>query len=238
MNLKSLYVFLSAIRKNLKLINLLKKHKYWVVSIILVILILLIAPLTYTFISTRGHRYDLSSSSIMNVPYHKIGIVFGAGILANGQPTTYLKYRLNTAITLFKAHRVSILLMSGDNSTVAHNEPLVMKNYALRNGVPLKDIVLDDAGFDTYDTCYRAYAIFGITNATLVSQGYHLPRAMTTCKGLGISNIGVIAIHPTHDYTISYILRELVSTDKMVFQLAFKPKPAVLGKPLSLTSQN
>ncbi len=206
-------------------------HKYWVISLVILLVILLTAPLAYTFISTRGHRYDLGRTPMSQIAFHEVGIVFGAGILPNGQPTPYLQYRITTAVELYKAHKINILLMSGDNSTAAHNEPLVMENYAIKLGVPKTAIVLDDAGFDTYDTCYRAHAIFGLASATLISQGYHLPRAMSTCKGLGVANIGVIAIHPTKDWTVSYIVREFLSTDKMVFQLVFKPNPTILGKP-------
>jgi len=105
-----------------------------------------------------------------------------------------------------------------------------MQAYAKKLGVPDKDMVLDYAGFNTYDTCYRARAVFGVKDATLVSQGYHLPRAMTTCASLGVKNTGVIAVHPARDYTVAYIIREFLSTDKMVFQQIFKPQPTVLGK--------
>jgi vancomycin permeability regulator SanA len=190
--------------------------------------------MAYTFLSTRGNRYDLSRTATNKVPFHQVTMVFGAGILSNREPTPYLQHRLETAVKLYKAHRTNILLMTGDNSTVPHNEPFVMRNYAIKLGVPAKAIVVDDAGFNTYDSCYRAHALFGVRQATLVSQGYHLPRAMTTCQGLGISNSGVIAIHPSRDYSVTYLLREVVSTDKMVFQLMFKPRPGILGKPLAL----
>ncbi len=107
---------------------------------------------------------------------------------------------------------------------------MVMQNYVMRLGVPATDIVLDYAGFNTYDTCYRAKTIFGLHDATLITQGYHLPRAMTTCAGLGVATSGVVAQHPARDYTLSYLLRELVSTDKMVVQQILKPQPAVLGQ--------
>lgn len=213
-------------------------HTIQTSALITVGLLVIVSPIIFTFVNSRGSRYDLSNVQANSIPYYRVGIVFGAGILPDGQPTTYLKYRLDTAIKLFKDRRVGLLLMSGDNSTIAHNEPLVMRDYAVKKGVPKKDIVVDDAGFDTYDTCYRAHYIFGISSATLISQGYHLPRAMATCKGLGINNIGVTAIHPTRDYTVNYILREVLATDKMAVQLALKTKPAVLGKPLRLTSQN
>src|SRR5665213_83535 len=218
-----------------RVIEYLRSRKLAVSLAALLVFILLFAPLTYDFFSTRGNRYDLGRTPISQVPFHHVALVFGAGILRNGQPTPYLQYRIETAVKLYEAHRVNILLMSGDNSVINHNEPLVMKNYAVKLGVPAKAIVVDDAGFNTYDSCYRAHAIFGLHDATLVSQGYHLPRAMVTCAHLGIANIGAIAIHPTQDYALNYLARELVSTDKMVLQLMFKPNPTILGKRLPIT---
>jgi len=215
-------------------IHLLKTHKFTAAAAIVLGILLLTAPITYTFLSTRGDRYDLGRTPISQVPFHRVALVFGAGILPNGTPTPYLQNRVKTAVELYKARRIDILLMSGDNSVTYHNEPLVMKNYAVKLGVPAKAIVVDDAGFNTYDSCYRAHAIFGLADATLVSQGYHLPRAMVTCQNLGVRNSGVIAIHPSRDFSVSYIARELVSTDKMVFQLVFKPNPTLLGKPLPI----
>ena len=210
------------------------KHKYAVGWLLGLCLVVLLGPITYTFVSTRGSRHDLAHTPPSDIPFHRVAIVFGAGILPDRQPTPYLQHRIETAVRLYKAHRVDVLLMSGDNSVVYHNEPLVMRDYAIRLGVPRQAIVVDDAGFDTYDSCYRAHAIFGLTNATLVSQGYHLPRAMVTCRNLGVANTGVIAVHPNRDYSLTYLLRELVSTDKMVFQLVSKPSPTILGPPLPI----
>lgn len=210
--------------------------KYWLRLVILVcvVVILVVAPLVYTYASTRNQRYDLLGQPANMVPYHKVAIVFGAGILSNGQPTPYLSNRIRTAVALYKAGKVHILLMSGDNSRKSHNEPTVMKNYAEKLGVPASAIREDYAGFNTYDSCYRAHYIFKLNDATLVSQGYHLPRAMVTCAGLGVKNIGVIATHPARDFTVNYILREFLSTDKMAVQLTFRPQPAVLGPSLPI----
>jgi vancomycin permeability regulator SanA len=212
----------------------LKTHKYMIAAVIGLAVLVFIAPIIYTFVSTRGERYDLGRTSVSKIPYHQVALVFGAGILPDGKPTPYLQNRVQTAVKLYKAHRVNILLMSGDNSVNYHNEPLVMKNYAVSLGVPAEAVVVDDAGFNTYDSCFREHALFGLHDATLVSQGYHLPRAMVTCRGIGIRNTGVIAAHKARDFTVSYIAREMVSTDKMVLQLIFKPDPTVLGKPLPL----
>ncbi len=218
-----------------RLADIVRSHRFILLIILVLFIAILFAPICYTFLSTRGNRYDLSRVSITKVPYHRVAIVFGAGIQKNGTPTPYLRYRVETAAKLFKAHRIEKILMSGDNSAANHNEPIAMKNYALKLGVPAKAITLDYAGFNTYDSCSRAHIIFGLNDATLISQGYHLPRAMTTCQDLGIRNIGVIADHPTRDYTVNYLDRELLSTDKMVFQLIFKPNPTALGKPQIIT---
>ncbi len=197
-------------------------------------LLVLCIPISYTFVSTQGSRYDLSRVDLQNLPSHKVAIIFGAGVQKDGTPTPYLRSRIETGVRLYKAHRVERLLMSGDNSTKHYNEPVAMRRYAMQLGMPAQVITLDYAGFNTYDTCYRARAIFGLQDATLVSQGYHLPRAMETCKGLGIQNVGVAAVHPSRDFTVSYLIREVLSTDKMVIQLAGKPRPTVLGHPESI----
>jgi vancomycin permeability regulator SanA len=217
------------------LLHYVRHHKYLVLIVIMGISVILVAPMTYTFTSTRGNRFDLTMGvKPQDIPYHRVGIVFGAGLQPNNQPSWYLQWRIETAVTLYKTHRVDELLMSGDNSRVGYNEPAAMKQYAMKLGVPGSAIAVDDAGFNTYDTCYRARAIFGLRDATLISQGYHLPRAMTTCRGLGITNTGVIATHPHQDYQLKLLVREVLSTDKMVFQQIAKPKPKFLGSPLPL----
>ncbi|MGC1176542.1 MAG: ElyC/SanA/YdcF family protein [Candidatus Saccharimonadales bacterium] len=212
--------------------SLFTKRRIFVLLLGFVLVVFIVfGPLLYTFTTTRSTRYDLQSTSAAKVPFHRVALVLGAGVLLDGTPTPYLRNRIETATHLYKAHRVQVLLMSGDNSTKQHNEPVAMKNYAVKLGVKSHDIVLDYAGLNTYDSCYRAHAIFGLRDATIVSQSYHLPRAMTTCRGLGIANVGVAAVHLHRDYTDNYLLREVVSTDKMVFQLLFKPHPTALGMP-------
>ncbi|HET9173717.1 MAG TPA: ElyC/SanA/YdcF family protein [Candidatus Saccharimonadales bacterium] len=163
--------------------------------------------------------------------------MFGAGVLPNGQPTQYLRERVQTAVNLYKAGRVKKLLMTGDNGATYYNEPRAMRALAMQLGVPEQNIVLDYAGFNTYDSCYRAHAIFKVHNAVLVSQGYHLPRALMTCNALGINSIGIAAAHTSRDYTASYIAREFLSTDKALVQIIAKPLPTVLGnvEPISVS---
>jgi vancomycin permeability regulator SanA len=163
------------------------------------------------------------------VPHKKVGLVLGAGVLPDGTPTPYLQGRIQAAVELYKAGRVDVLLMSGDNSTKHHNEPTVMKKYAVELGIPAAKVYMDYAGFSTYDSCYRAKEIFGVNEAIVVSQGYHTPRAVFTCQKLGIDAVGVAAMRTSRDYTAAYVARELLAVDKAMFEVTLKPKPTHLG---------
>ena len=210
--------------------GLLNRYKFIVIGLIIIGSTLLWGPTIYANLSTRSIRYNLERTSVQNVPKKPVAIVFGAGLYDGDKPTPYLRWRVETAVQLYEAGRVEKLLMTGDNSTKNHNEPVAMQKLAESLGVPAKNIVLDYAGFNTYDSCYRAQAIFKVTSATLVSQGYHLPRAVMACNSLGIKTIGVDAVHDQgQSYKVQYIVREWFSTDKIVLQLLFKPKPTLLG---------
>ena len=128
-----------------------------------------------------------------NAPSDRLAIVFGAGLRRDGTPTPILRDRVETAASLYLSGRVEKLLMSGDNNTLNHNEPQAMRQYAISLGVPDEAIAMDYAGSRTYDTCYRAKAIFGVKSALLVTQKFHLPRALFLCNALGLDAYGVEA---------------------------------------------
>jgi vancomycin permeability regulator SanA len=211
-----------------------RKYKWWLLGLAVVFSLLLWGPSVYAKLSTASGRYSLSKTPVQDIPHRHVAIVFGAGLYDHNKPTSYLRERVQTAVQLYKAKRVDKLLMTGDNSVTTYNEPAAMRKLALSLGVPSKDIVLDYGGRNTYDSCYRAQAIFKVSSATVITQGYHLPRALMTCRDLGISAIGVAATHQERDYTVSYIVREWISTDKIIYQLIFKPKPALLGPALPI----
>jgi len=131
--------------------------------------------------------------STENAPQERVAIVFGAGLWQDGSPTPVLQDRIQTAAELYSLGKVEKLLMSGDNRFVTYDEPTAMKNYAMELGVPEEAIVLDFAGRRTYDTCYRAKAIFGVDSALLVTQEFHLSRALYLCNALGVKSSGVEA---------------------------------------------
>lgn len=214
-----------------KLFKLIKRYKYLEIAAVIVFLILLWGPTIYANLSTRSHRFDLTKTPISKVPDRKAALVFGAGVLPSGEPTPYLKERVNTAVKLYKAEKVQKILVSGDNSTKHYNEPDAMKKLAVKLGAKSSDVIEDYAGYSTYDSCYRAVHVFGVHSAILVTQGYHLPRAVMTCTDLGINSIGVGALHTERDFTISFIMREWLSTTKAIVQNVIKPQPTVGGKP-------
>jgi SanA protein len=171
--------------------------------------------------------------SIDQVPERPVAIVFGAGLWWDGSPSPVLRDRVATAAQLYFAGKVKKLLMSGDNRFLDYNEPGAMREYALKLGVPEEDIVLDFAGRRTYDTCYRARVIFGLEQAILVTQAFHLPRALYTCNQLGLRAIGVQA--DLRDYRRGARLywqgREIPATLMALLEVHVTRPLPVLGEP-------
>jgi SanA protein len=171
--------------------------------------------------------------TVDNVPATRVAIVFGAGLLKDGSAGPVLRDRVETAVRLYQQGRVNKLLMSGDNRFVEYNEPEAMRQYALDLGIPNDDIVLDYAGRRTYDTCYRAKAIFQVDSAILVTQAFHLPRALFLCNSFGVESTGVEADN-AYFRKISRLYwhtRELFATAQSVWNVyVSKPLP-VLGDP-------
>lgn len=160
-------------------------------------------------------------------------IVFGAGLNRDRSPTPVLRDRVATAVDLYFSGKVNKILMSGDNRTLDHNEPGAMAEYAIELGVPAGDIVLDYAGRRTYDTCYRARVIFGLTSAVLVTQNFHLPRALYTCNMLGVEANGISAdrrIYQVHGHRF-WQLREFPATLVAMWDLWVRKPLPILGQP-------
>lgn len=134
----------------------------------------------------------LCYSRIENVPETYTAIIFGAGVRGN-QPSAYLQDRLDAGIALYKAGKVKRLLLSGDNGQVEYDELSVMKEYCATHGVPTSDIFVDYAGFDTYSTVYRAKDLFKVDEAIMISQNYHLDRAVYLGGAMGIKSYGYAA---------------------------------------------
>ncbi len=172
-------------------------------------------------------------SQVEATPAGRVAIVFGAGLWRDGRPTPVLRDRVATAASLYFAGKVEKLLMSGDNRFDTYNEPAAMRDYAVELGVPEEAIVLDYAGQRTYDTCYRARDIFGIRQAILVTQAFHLPRALYTCNKLGVRAIGVPADRRIYrNYSLfAWNMREVPATLVALWEVHVSRPQPILGEP-------
>ena len=171
--------------------------------------------------------------SVSEAPNSKVAIVFGAGLRRDGTPTAVLRDRVETAVQLYFSGKVDRLLMSGDNRFEYYNEPGAMRTYAMQLGVPETDIVQDFAGRSTYETCYRARDIFHVTEAILVTQGFHLPRALFTCNALGLQAVGVPADQRTYRPFSQFFwgVRETFATLNAYWEVYVSHPLPVLGQP-------
>lgn len=162
-----------------------------------------------------------------------VAIVFGAGLRRDGTPTAILRDRVETAVRLYQAGIVQKILMSGDNRFEDYNEPGSMSEYAISLGVPDSDIVQDYAGRRTYDTCYRAKEIFGLQTAILVTQEFHLPRAVYTCRMLGMDVEGIQAKGRSYRRLSQFYwdVREIPATVVSLWENHISHPLPVLGDP-------
>jgi vancomycin permeability regulator SanA len=196
-----------------------------------------IVSLVFPRILTQIHA-QARLFTIHNVPNKKVAIVFGAGLRRDGSPTRVLRDRVETAAELYFSGKVETLLLSGDNRFNQYNEPGAMRDYALQLGVPEKALVLDYAGISTYDTCYRAQHIFSIKEAVLVTQQFHLPRALYTCFALGIDAVGVPADRNVYRQITRtfWSIRELPATTNAMIEIHILHPLPVMGQPELISS--
>jgi SanA protein len=183
----------------------------------------------WTDMRGRPHTYTPA-----DVPARRVAIVFGAGVWPNGRLSAVLEDRVLTAVDLYRTGKVRKLLMTGDNRFVDYNEPAHMRAYALALGVPEEDIVLDYAGRRTYDSCYRARHIFGVTDAILLTQAYHLDRALFTARRLGIDAVGVPADRQPYAFIRRYWWREILATAVAWWQVTVSHPLPVMGDQLPI----
>ena len=164
-----------------------------------------------------GHLY-----SEADVPARPVGLVLGAQVKPDGTPSGFLAARLDLARRLYDAGRIHTIIVSGNHSADEYNEPIAMLNYLTRAGVPAERVITDPGGFDTYQSCLRARQIYGLSQLIMVTQSYHLPRAVATCRALGIDAIGV-GDDSARQYRVSWwrgTIRDQVACVKTIVDLA------------------
>ena len=162
-------------------------------------------------------------------------IVLGCGV-NDDTPSPLLEDRLDTAVELYFAGKAPKILMSGDHGRTNYDEVNVMRRYAMEKGVPSEDIFMDHAGFSTYETMYRAKEIFGVRRAIVVTQRYHLSRALYDAEGMGMEVQGVCATGHTFSLAsrTNWNVRELLARTKDFLFRIIKPEPTFLGDPIDI----
>ena len=174
-----------------------------------------------------GHRYAET-----DVPPAPVGLVLGAQVYPDGTPSSFLAARLELGRRLLEAGTVRVLLLSGDASAPEYDEPAAMRTYLVAAGVPAERLVLDPYGYDTYDSCVRAGRVFGVQRLIVVTQAYHLPRAVATARAVGLDAVGVgdDSVQRTSRAWLRGLVRDQVACVKTVLDLATSRRP-VLGPP-------
>jgi vancomycin permeability regulator SanA len=179
----------------------------------------------YVRLTAADHLYSEDE-----VPAAPVALVLGARVYPNGTPSPFLAARLDLAHRLYSAGKVRVVLVSGDNMAKEYNEPDAMRTYLINAGMPAEAVVTDYAGFDTYDSCARALRIFGVEQLIVVTQSYHLPRAVATCRALGVDATGVgdDRVRRFSRAWIQGVLRDQLACVKTVIDLVTRREP-VLG---------
>ncbi|WP_372459935.1 SanA/YdcF family protein [Streptomyces anatolicus] len=190
---------------------------------VMALCVLGLLPATWLFVTTESRI-----GTTADAPRARVAMVFGAG-LWKGEPSPYLAHRLDAAADLYRAGRIEVVLVTGDNSREEYDEPDAMRAYLKKHGVPDRRIVSDYAGFDTWDSCVRAKKIFGVDRAVLISQGFHIRRAVALCDAAGVSSYGV-GVDAVHDATWYYGgAREIFAAGKAALDATSRPDPRFLG---------
>lgn len=157
----------------------------WLIGGAAIVVLLATAPMVWERWVAAPHLRDVAT-----VPDTPVALVFGARVDGD-RPTAFLASRLDRAARLLATGKVRTILVSGNNDGHGYDEPDVMRAYLLAHGVPAARITVDEAGFTTWDTCVRARDVFGVHTATLVTQTFHIARAVTLCQAAGVTGYGV-----------------------------------------------
>ena len=162
-------------------------------------------------------------------------LVLGARVMPGGAPSHMLEDRCKRAVALFEAGAAPVILMSGDHGQIEYDEVTAMKQYAVDCGVPSSAVFMDHAGFSTYDSMYRARDVFQAKKIIIVTQRYHLFRALYIARRLGLEAYGVSCDYRPYATQTQNSLRELLARCKDFLFCIFKPSPKYLGYPIPLT---
>jgi vancomycin permeability regulator SanA len=214
------------------------KKKLWITGLILALLavcggVLMLGVNGYVVLSTKNQI--LLSSEAAELPDVDCILVLGCRVYEDGTPSHMLEDRLRRSVELYRAGAAPKLLMSGDHGQREYDEVGAMKQYALAEGVSSQDVFMDHAGFSTYESLYRAKEIFGVEKVIIVTQEYHLHRALQIARALGLEAYGVSADYRSYTGQLMRDIREIMARNKDVLSTIFLPKPTYLGEKIPIS---
>jgi SanA protein len=183
----------------------------------------------WIYASTAAHRYR----STADVPARHAAIVLGASVHRSGKPSDMLRDRLDTALDLYRAGKVRKLLLTGDHRR-GYDEVNAMRKHVLAKGARPEDVFTDHAGFTTYESMARARAVFGVDDAIVVTQAFHLPRAVYLARGLGLPAVGVEADRNRYRTGLQAGIREAFARMKAFLDMQVGRRPRILGPPIDI----
>ena len=209
-----------------------KKKLFFILSIILLIIIL-VFTLNGIVVGNSKKRI-IKEDDIQNISDIDAILVLGCKVNPDGSPSLMLDKRVEKGIELYEKTSYKLLL-SGDHGTNGYDEVNTMKDMVLENNIPKDDIFLDHAGLSTYDSIYRAKYVYGINKMIIVTQRYHLYRALYIANKLGIEAYGIEANNIPYKWiNIKNEIREVLARDKDVFKTLIKPSSKYVGDPIDI----
>ena len=209
---------------------MIKKLTRLLLSITLVPVLLCAGINTYMILSAKGSVYSASDQ----LPDAEVALVLGAGVYRGGVFSPILHDRVMTALDLYRSGKIKKLLLSGDHGTRYYDEVNAMKKYLLSQNVPPQDIFLDHAGFETYDSLYRARDIFQVRKMIICTQRFHQYRALFIARNMGIEAYGIAADRRVYKSSLKNNLREIPARIKAWTKILLESRPHHLGNPIPI----
>ena len=205
-------------------------RRHFSVALVFVLTLIALAMMVPIVMRTLVDRYI--TTTVDSVPRTEVALVLGASVY-RGKPSPVLAERADVAVALYRANKVSKILVTGDNGALSYDEVTPVRKYLLGAGIPSQDIFLDHAGFDTYSSMYRAREVFLARSLTIVTQDFHLPRALWIARRLGLDAYGIVAAggeNSRSDY-----VREIPAAIKALLNVLTDRQPKYLGPTIPLS---
>ena len=207
-----------------------KVLKFGVVGLLL---LLFLSFMINRIVIKAADRYNYTD--INKIPAQKVGMVLGTSKYTRSSRTNlFYQYRVDAAVNLFKAGKIEYILISGDNGTKEYNEPQTFKEDLMARGIPENKIILDYAGFRTYDSVIRAKEVFGLSKMIIISQEFHNQRALYIARRSGLTAYAFAAQNVGESYGRKTMIREYFAKVKAYLDVLFNKDPKFLGDKIKI----